>query len=258
MSRIEFISELESLLLDIPLDERQEAIQYYNDYFEEAGKDHEDAIMKELGSPVRIASIIKADLNANASDNGSRGYFTEKGYQDTIYNDPKYEIIGAEYKETGEKKEKTEEPKFNQETRRDNHETKNENNQQNRYNNNTRIALLVLLCIFAIPIGLPIIVSTFSVAFAIIATIVGLFIGFGVSGIACIIGGIVLIVLGILKMIAIPLLGMLLCGSGLIVLGIGLLFVLLSVILCKNVLPALVKGFVSLCRLPFKNRSVTA
>ena len=37
MNRIEFIAELEKLLQNISAEERNEAVQYYRDYFEDAG-----------------------------------------------------------------------------------------------------------------------------------------------------------------------------------------------------------------------------
>ena len=40
MNRIEFMTELASLLQDIPVEERKDAMQYYNDYFDDAGEDH--------------------------------------------------------------------------------------------------------------------------------------------------------------------------------------------------------------------------
>ena len=37
MNRIEFMTELAALLQDISAEERIEAMQYYNDYFDDAG-----------------------------------------------------------------------------------------------------------------------------------------------------------------------------------------------------------------------------
>ena len=34
MNRVEFMTELASLLQDVPVEERREAMRYYNDYFE--------------------------------------------------------------------------------------------------------------------------------------------------------------------------------------------------------------------------------
>ena len=38
MNRVEFMRQLESLLRSIAPMEREEALQYYNDYFDDAGK----------------------------------------------------------------------------------------------------------------------------------------------------------------------------------------------------------------------------
>ena len=40
MNRVEFMTELASLLQDVPVEERREAMRYYNDYFDEAGKEN--------------------------------------------------------------------------------------------------------------------------------------------------------------------------------------------------------------------------
>ena len=37
MNRVEFMTELERLLSDLPEEERQAAVQYYADYFADAG-----------------------------------------------------------------------------------------------------------------------------------------------------------------------------------------------------------------------------
>jgi uncharacterized membrane protein len=94
MTRLEFMKELESLLPDIPLDERNEALAYYNGYFDDAGEEQEEEIVKELGSPEKVAAIIKADLITNSTERESKGFFTEKGYQETIGNE--FEITKSE------------------------------------------------------------------------------------------------------------------------------------------------------------------
>ena len=64
MTKLEFLKELESLLPDIPLEEREEALRYYNGYFEDAGEEQEEEIIKEIGSPSKVAAIIKRILIA--------------------------------------------------------------------------------------------------------------------------------------------------------------------------------------------------
>ena len=56
MTRDAFMKELAYLLQDMDTEDRQDALQYYNDYFDEAGPDREPEIIKELGSPEQLAS----------------------------------------------------------------------------------------------------------------------------------------------------------------------------------------------------------
>lgn len=65
MNKAVFIERLEYLLSDIPEEEREEAIAYYQDYLDEAGEDREADVLSEFGSPERIASIIRSNLNAD-------------------------------------------------------------------------------------------------------------------------------------------------------------------------------------------------
>ena len=79
MNRVEFMTKLENLLGDLPENDRMDAIAYYNDYFDEAGVENEDRVLKELGSPERVAAIIKADLNTSGNEEAE---YTEQGYSD--------------------------------------------------------------------------------------------------------------------------------------------------------------------------------
>ena len=81
MNRAGFMSQLESYLADIPAAEREEALQYYNDYFEDAGAENEASVISSLGSPKEIADNIKAELkgeaiptSANAGDHAITKY----------------------------------------------------------------------------------------------------------------------------------------------------------------------------------------
>ena len=62
MNRVDFMQQLESLLQSIAPMERDEAIQYYNDYFDDAGKENEQEVIEALGNPARVAENIKRDL----------------------------------------------------------------------------------------------------------------------------------------------------------------------------------------------------
>ncbi len=62
MNRIGFLRKLEELLSDIPDNERRDAMEYYRNYFDDAGPENEEKIIEELGSPWKVAESIKRDL----------------------------------------------------------------------------------------------------------------------------------------------------------------------------------------------------
>ena len=59
MTRTEFMKQLQDLLSDISKNEREEALQYYNDYFDDAGPEEEARILTELG---RRFGVFRAGL----------------------------------------------------------------------------------------------------------------------------------------------------------------------------------------------------
>lgn len=262
MTRLEFMKELEGLLFNIPLEEREEALSFYNGYFDDAGEDQEEAIINELGSPSRVAAMIKADLNQDKGLEKASGYFTENGYKEHINNE--YEMVQAERIRT----ERTEQSAYRNSN--SSYTAKNSSqdysrqasysadSRESKNSNNTGLLLLLLFTFpFWLPILLTVIVSFFGIAVGIFATMFGIIVALGISGIAMAATGIFLFIAGLVK-IAVPFVGLLLIGSGLLVFGIGMLLTLVTVMICRYVVPPIVEGFVNLCRLPFKNRRVIA
>ena len=81
MNRLEFMQQLEALLSDISQGEREEALQYYNDYLNDAGVENEQEVLDAMGSPEQLAKVIKEGLE----DNGAEGEFTETGYHNEAF-----------------------------------------------------------------------------------------------------------------------------------------------------------------------------
>ena len=75
MKQDRFLKELEYLLSDISAEEREEALEYYRCYFEDAGMENEASVIEELGSPEKVAYTIKEGLSGEM-----RGEYTERGY----------------------------------------------------------------------------------------------------------------------------------------------------------------------------------
>ena len=61
MNRAEFMKILRSDLRRLPEDERNSALEYYEEYFDEAGPQKEQQVLENLGNPKKIAGQIKAD-----------------------------------------------------------------------------------------------------------------------------------------------------------------------------------------------------
>ena len=85
MTRDAFMRELAYLLQDISEEDRQDALQYYRDYFDDTGPEREAAVLRELGSPERVAAIIRANLAGQDADGGE---FTDSGYEDRRFSEP--------------------------------------------------------------------------------------------------------------------------------------------------------------------------
>ena len=64
MNKHEFINQLKKHLRKLPFDEIKEAIDYYEQYFDDAGEENEQAVLLELGSSSAVASQLIASYAA--------------------------------------------------------------------------------------------------------------------------------------------------------------------------------------------------
>ena len=83
MNREEYLKRLSFLLKDLPEEEIEDAIAYYEDYFEEAGEEKEEQVIKKLGSPEKIAKMIRDSVQENQASSE----YTEEGYRQETYED---------------------------------------------------------------------------------------------------------------------------------------------------------------------------
>ncbi|MFA9376299.1 MAG: DUF1700 domain-containing protein [Lachnotalea sp.] len=237
MSRKEFMEELENMLGNIQESEREEALQYYNDYFDEAGSENAEQVIRELGTPAKVAAIIKTSLQENINESGE---FSETGYSDPRFK-VNYEVIDS-----------------NEEGSKDsNNSYKKTTSRERKYEKETsggKIALIVILCLLAIPIGLPILGGALGLLLGILGTAFGLFVTIAVSAVALSVTGVVVFIIGIVTLFTMPTVGIFTCGVGLLLLGVGILFVLLTGLICGKILPWFIRGIVNLCKTPFKAR----
>lgn len=210
MNRIEFMKKLEELLTDISQREREEAIQYYNDYLNDAGVENEQEVLESLGTPEELAEVIKSGLG----DNGTSGEFTENGYKTYDYQyQPKNEVVKKE---------------------------------DNKKMSGGMIALIVILCIMASPIFIAVASGILGAGLGILGGALGLFIGIAATGIALFLVAVILIGIGIGELFSVPLAGICLIGAGILVGGLSLFFIWVMVWICGVAIPWIVRGIISI------------
>lgn len=69
MNKQEYMKELTNRLSPLPLsqDDIADALRYYDEYFDEAGPEREQAVIAELGSPAYVAAQIALKLSESVS-----------------------------------------------------------------------------------------------------------------------------------------------------------------------------------------------
>jgi uncharacterized membrane protein len=61
MTKTEFLEQLKSKLKNLPAEEVNEALSYYEEYFDDAGPENEAATIAQLGTPAEVAANIIGD-----------------------------------------------------------------------------------------------------------------------------------------------------------------------------------------------------
>lgn len=246
MNREEFLSRLTALLQDVPPAEREEAVQYYQDYFDDAGEGNEAGVIASLGSPEELAKSIKAGL----ADGGNGGEFTESGFYGYEQRN-KNEIMSTSQSEEENRGQ----------WQRGGSDWQQGNDRGNAEGGRTdsgkkppakpmsagRIALLVLLVILLSPLWIGVLGGLFGGAVGLFGGLLGVLIAVLTVGVVLTAVGIGLVIAGITAMISMPLGGLCLAGAGLILTGVGLVFAWLTVLVVGKAIPGLVRVIVNLC-----------
>lgn len=68
MNKIEFLTELRKKLKRLPQNEIENALSYYEEYFNDAGEENEQKVILELGSPAVVASKIIGEFAVNDAE----------------------------------------------------------------------------------------------------------------------------------------------------------------------------------------------
>lgn len=220
MNRKIFMERLRECLADVSAEEREDALTYYESYFEEAGAENEERVMEELDSPEKVAETIKRNL----------------------FEEPESKIQAPEVK--------------NNESSNDFSKEDFEKSEQHKQKDKSgKIALLIVIAVLTFPIWITaagvlfgLIVAAFGILFG---CAVGIIAGTGallISGAALMGAGIGGCVSGSVAA------GIFVTGAGLLLLAVGILLFICVVWFCGKALPACCRWIVNLCRKPLQKR----
>ena len=227
MSRMEFMNQLKNLLWDIPEGEREEALNYYEDYFDDAGVENEAQVISALGSPEKVAEIIKEGLKEDAK---AQGEFSENGY--TGYgNQPKDEVIFYEQPHK----------KFSDRI---------------KGIGTGGMIIILILAIFALPILGPLGIGLISVVFGILAAAAVILSILAIVGIALIVAGAGVFFGAMASFGVTPAVGFMLLGLSMLLIGVGILITILGIKVMTKVIPPVIRWFVKILRKPFESKEV--
>lgn len=164
MSKNEFLRQLEYELRFISKEERDNALKFYSEYFDDAGVENEREVLKKLGSVKDVAEQIMADLN----------------------------IKSTSYKVKNKK-------------------------------NRSKLPFIILAICLS-PIIIPLFIAFLVVVLAIIVALVAVVGSVMISGLAVVLVGIIIFVLGVSLFFTSGFInGIFVTGIGFLILGIGLL-----------------------------------
>lgn len=259
MTRQEYLSELSSNLMSLSAEEREDAVRFYEEYFEDAGPENEAAVMEELGKPYTLAKSIiceqsaysksqsyaklkasrsmgtktasAADNSANAEPDAMPGENAAPHTQYTAYN---YSYENSSSAQTNEPKQQSE-----ADTASKNYDTSYEAYKENYRSSasssgatytskprssNDNAVIFILGLVFGAIFGIPILI------FLILA-----FICLGIGAIAAAVAAVIMLILGIVGLVSGS--GLILIGLGVALAGIGLILSVPAVIGIGKLIP---------------------
>lgn len=234
MSKKEFMEELEILLGELPREEREEAIRYYDSYFEEAGADQEQVVLDELGSAGRIAAQILRDYRM---ENGG-GMYTEKGYQ-------------------SQEQEKQSPIRYSGEEKTEHQGTEGAKSSgvyvTKKSLSGGSLVVAILVAIITFPIWISILGVAFGLLMGFFGASVGIVVGFGMGGIGGLISGVIFFALGLVNTFTTPVAGVAVMAIGLLLFGCGCLMIAVAGGIIQLAI-WIINGIIKLCNRLFHRK----
>ena len=223
MNKEAFLNELEQLLCDISKTEREEALQYYREYFEDANMPEEEVI-KQLGSASSVANSIREEL----ADKEVVPY--------TPKDNGENRNSGTEYQKAQDSDWKMQEEKT-----KDDKDT-------------WLVILLVVVGIFCSPLIIGGCAALLGVLLAVIGVLLGIVLASAICVVAFGIAAVALLIGTVIKLFVSPVAAILLLGSCLVCTGLCFLSILITIKMCTYILPGFFVGLGKLIAMPFRKK----
>lgn len=262
MNKQEYLSELEAHLASLSEEERNDALRFYEEYFEDAGPENEQQVISELGKPFALAKSIiceqsaysksksfanyKASISANYNSASSEEVEPDVA-PDTAPQQPHTQYTAYNYAGSSASNENTDEKfgsydkykesygGYNNDAAYSSNTNTNNNNYDNSYKRNGSYSRsssagssdtvgFVLFVLLIVFVIAPAVITLGCIAF-------GLLIG----AIGCLIGALVVLLVAIFKMSAFYL------GASILCAGLTMIFLPIGLILAVKLLPKIIK-----------------
>lgn len=263
MTKQEYLAELNTYLMSLPLEEREDAVRFYEEYFEDAGPENEQSVIEELGKPFALAKSIICEQSAYSKSKSYANFKASKlmegtsptpdaavddtqdimpetaekpHTQYTAYNysygndTPNNEAESFYEKE--QKSEMNSKYDTSYEAYKDNYKAPDSSytNTSRSNTNNTDTVTFILSIVFGIIFVLPILILIFF-----------LFVVLGFSAVGLILSSIVIGIFGIVILFANFGGGMFILGLSLICAGLGFLFAIPAILGLFKLTPWIIK-----------------
>ncbi|MBO5155422.1 MAG: DUF1700 domain-containing protein [Eubacterium sp.] len=217
MTKEQFLFQLEQKLLDIPEDERAEAMEYYRDYFNDAGSENEEQVIAELGSPDKVAASIKEGLRGGRDDAG------------TVGQPPQTRGAAQSYSEASKNRKQTD--------------------------SRSKWILIILVAVFTFPFWIGAVGVIFGVLVAVVATIFGLLVAAVALAAVGIVAGLICFIVGIVRFFTGGLVsGLMTVSAGLLLFAMGCLCTAALIFVLGQVIPWMLRGISNLLHNGFHRR----
>ena len=273
MNRQEFLQALTDGLVGVGPEERVAALQYYTEYFDDAGPQDEEKVLQELGDPQKVIADILAGGEdgenwAPPEKNKDKGPVLTLEDPTPYLNADTAPFTGADTTSFDQQVPRAPEPPLVQATMENKEQPIGQPNPPrgaggsypppiynttptsplppppSRTDHSARNILIILAIIFLSPLLL-----------GVLGTLVGLFVSLVVllatpiiAGVGFVVGGIVGAVVGVFVLGSSVGSGLVNIGLGIILTGVGLLCIYGGRWLLAKIIPATVRGIAGLCK----------